>query len=135
MIALDTSVIVAALLDWHEAHEPASQAARGGAIPAHALLETYSVITRLPAPHRLTPGVASSLLAGWFPSERILMPGLGLVQSIVQRLADAGIGGGASYDALVGLTAAEHGAELRTRDQRAATTYDALSVPYRLVTS
>ncbi len=135
MIALDTSVVVAALVGWHEAHERARQAARGGGIPAHALLESYSVLTRLPAPHRLEPGVASSLLAGWFPSERILMPGSGLVQSIVARLADAGIGGGAAYDALVGLTAAEHGAELRTRDHRAAATYDALSVPYRLVAS
>lgn len=135
MIALDTSVVVAALLGWHEAHEVALHAARGGGIPAHALLESYSVLTRLPAPHRLAPGVASTLLAGWFPSERVLMPGSGLILSIVARLADAGIGGGATYDALVGLTAAEHGAELHTRDQRAATTYDALSVPYQLVAS
>lgn len=135
MIALDTSVVVAALLDWHEAHEPARRAANGGAIPAHALLESYSVLTRLPAPHRVGPDVARSLLAGWFPSERILLPGSGLVRSIVDRLAEAGIGGGAAYDALIGLTAADHGAELRTRDQRAAVTYDALSVPYRLVTT
>ena len=133
MIALDTSVVVAALLGCHEAHEAARQAARGGAIPAHALLESYSVLTRLPAPHRLAPDVASRLLAGWFPAGRLLLPSSGLVASLVARLADAGIGGGSAYDALVGLTAAEHGAELRTRDQRAAVTYDALSVPYQLV--
>lgn len=134
MIALDTSVVVAAVLGWHEAHDQARRAARGGGIPAHALLESYSVLTRLPAPHRVAPGVASSLIAGWFPPERILVPSSELTRSVMGRLAAAGIGGGAAYDALVGLTAAEHGAELRTRDQRAAVTYDALSVPYRLVT-
>lgn len=133
MIALDTSVVVAALLGWHEAHEQALDAARGGGIPAHALLESYSVLTRLPAPHRLAPDVVSSLIAGWFPPERIFVPSAALARSVVGRLAAAGIGGGASYDALVGLTAAEHGAELRTRDRRAAVTYDALSVPHSLV--
>lgn len=134
MIALDTSVVVAALLGWHEAHEQARRAARGGGIPAHALVESYAVLTRLPAPHRVAPGVASRLLAGWFPSVRIFVPSPELARSVVGRLAAAGIGGGAAYDALVGLTAAEHGAELRTRDQRAAATYEALSVPHRLVT-
>lgn len=133
MIALDTSVVVAALLGWHEAHESARRAAGGAVIPAHALLESYSVLTRLPAPHRVAPAVASTLLAGWFPPERILHPGPDLGGSIVARLADAGIGGAAVYDALVALTAAGHGAELRTRDRRAAVTYDALTVPYRLV--
>lgn len=134
MIALDTSVVVAALLGWHEAHEQARSAARGGGVPAHALLESYAVLTRLPAPHRVASRVASSLIAGWFPPEQIFVPSAELARSVVERLAAAGIGGGAAYDALVGLTAAEHGAELRTRDRRAAVTYDALSVPYRLVT-
>ena len=48
MIAADSSVVVAALLDWHEAHEASRQAAQGAVIPAHALAETYSVLTRLP---------------------------------------------------------------------------------------
>lgn len=133
MNALDTSVVVAAVLSWHEAHEAARRAAIGAGLAAHALLESYSVLTRLPAPHRLAPEVAGALLAGWFPPERVLVPAPAVMRSIVPRLAEAGIGGGAVYDALIGLTAAEHGAELRTRDHRAAATYDALSVPYRLV--
>ena len=52
---------------------------------------------------------------------------------IVQRLAGAGIAGGAVYDALIGLTAAQHGAELVTRDVRAAATYEALAVPHRVI--
>jgi toxin FitB len=39
-------------------------------------------------------------------------------------LAAAGIPGGAVYDALVGLAAAQHGAHLATRDARAVGTYE-----------
>ena len=59
--AVDTSVIIAALLGWHEAHDPALRAlitasdTGGGTllIPAPALVEAYAVMTRLPAPHEL----------------------------------------------------------------------------------
>ena len=133
MKALDSSVVVAALLSWHEAHKLARRAATGNAIPAHALLETYSVLTRLPAPHRLAPGTAGTLLSGWFQPKRILVPGKQLTSSLVDLLVRSGISGGASYDALVGLTAAGHGLELLTRDQRAIGTYEALGVPHRLL--
>jgi predicted nucleic acid-binding protein len=133
MIALDTSVVIAAVLAWHEEHATARDAADGGAAPAHVVLESYSVLTRLPSPHRVTPTVATELLDGWFPSKRILLPGAALVRSLTARLGNAGVEGGAAYDALIGLTAAEHGAELLTRDARAARTYEALSVPYRLL--
>jgi len=133
VIALDMSVVVAAVLSWHEAHEVARRAAVGGSIPAHALLEAYSVLTRLPAPHRVAPEVAEELLSGWFPAVRVLVPEPGLASVIVQRLAAAGIAGGAVYDALIGLTAAHRGAELLTRDARAAATYEALSVPHRVI--
>jgi hypothetical protein len=36
------------------------------------------------------------------------------------------IAGGAVYDALVGLAAAEHGVQLATRDARARATYEAV---------
>ena len=134
MIALDTSVVVAALLVWHEGHELARRAAAGGAVPAHVLLESYSVLTRLPAPHRLASAVASTLLAGWFEPQAVLVPTPATTSAVVSRLAAAGVAGGAAYDGLVALTAAEHGAELVTRDRRAAVTYDSLSVPYRLLT-
>lgn len=70
MRALDTSVVIPALLGWHEAHEPARRAA----VPSHAPLETYSVLTRLPAPHRVSSEVAEQLLAAWFPATRIITP-------------------------------------------------------------
>lgn len=43
-------------------------------------------------------------------------------------LSGLGIAGGAVYDALVGLAALEHDAELATRDLRAKATYEALGV-------
>jgi predicted nucleic acid-binding protein len=43
-------------------------------------------------------------------------------------LSGLGISGGAVYDALVALAAAEHGAELATRDARARTTYETVGV-------
>ena len=69
--ALDSSVIVAGLLAWHEAHERSFRAlvqARRGTIvvPGPALVEAYAVMTRLPAPHRLAPSDAIDLLSGSF---------------------------------------------------------------------
>ncbi|MEX2240756.1 MAG: PIN domain-containing protein [Burkholderiales bacterium] len=53
MIAADTSVVVAAFASWHEGHAAALRAlGRGVRVPAHVLLESYSVLTRLPPPHR-----------------------------------------------------------------------------------
>lgn len=133
MKALDTSVVVAALVGWHEAHVVARRAASGNAVPAHVLIETYSVLTRLPAPHRFSTAVAGSLLQGWFPPRRVLVPPDDLSRSIIERSVAAGIGGGASYDALIGLTAMSHGLELVTRDARAARSYDALGVAHQLL--
>jgi predicted nucleic acid-binding protein len=132
-MAIDTSVAIPAMLSWHESHDDATPLAAGGAIPAHAMLETYAVLTRLPAPHRLAVDIAGRLVTGWFPADRILVPPAGLATSIVDRLVAASIAGGASYDALVGLTADAHGLELLTLDGRAARTYDALGVAFRVI--
>jgi predicted nucleic acid-binding protein len=131
--ALDSSVCIPALADWHEAHERSRPLAVGAVIPAHALVECYSVLTRLPDPDRLGVGVIREVLAARFPPGRVLASPPALQRSLVGRLADAGVAGGASYDGLVGLTAAHHGLVLLTRDRRAARTYDALGVEYRLV--
>ena len=133
MIAVDTSLAVAALTQWHVAHESSRRAASGAAIPAHARLETYSVLTRMPPPHRLAPDVVAELLARRFAGDRILVPSAGLAREIVERCRTAGIDGGAVYDALVGLTAAESGCRLLTRDERAAGAYARLGLDFELV--
>lgn len=51
MTAVDTSLVVAAFASWHERHEAARRAMDGGVrLIEHCALETYSVLTRLPAP-------------------------------------------------------------------------------------
>jgi hypothetical protein len=131
--AVDTSVVVAALAQWHEAHDVARPAARGADIPLHAFVESYSVLTRMPAPHRVRAEVARQLLEAWFPPDKVLDPPPEFAAAFLGRLVDAGVSGGATYDALVGLTAATHGVELTSRDQRAATTYRRLGIPFRLL--
>lgn len=133
MTALDTSVAVPSLVGWHEHHEACRRAARGALLPAHALVETFSVLTRLPAPHRLQSDVARSLLTARFGGARLLAAPAALQRSIVELAAASGISGGAIYDALVGLTARHHGEILLTRDRRAAVTYDRLSVKFTYV--
>jgi predicted nucleic acid-binding protein len=133
VIAVDTSVAVAALVGWHEAHERARHAASGAGIPAHARLETYSVLTRLPPPHRLAADIAAVLVGRWFPEARTLVPSARLSRRLVERCSSLGLEGGAMYDALVGLTAAEAKRTLVTRDARAAETYARLGVAFELV--
>ena len=134
MTAIDTSVAVAALAGWHAEHHAARRAAGGAAIPAHARIETYSVLTRMPPPHRLASDVAVQLLRRWFPGDRILVPPARLSRTIVERCGEANVVGGAVYDALVALTAAASGHMLITRDERAATTYRLLSIDFELRT-
>jgi predicted nucleic acid-binding protein len=131
--AIDTSVAVAALAAWHEHHDVARRAAVGASIPAHARLEVYSVLTRLPPPHRLDPEVAGEVIRRWFPPARTIVASKRLSSSIVERCLAAGIEGGAVYDALVGATASEAGDVLRTRDQRAAITYERLGIPFEMI--
>lgn len=133
MRAADTSVVVAALASWHEGHEAASAAVAAGVrLPAHCLLESYSVLTRLPPPHRFAPRVARDLLRARFDGPPLTLDGVAH-RALLDRLVDAGLSGGATYDALIGVTSAGHDAVLLTRDQRAVRVYSVLGVPFELV--
>lgn len=133
MTAVDTSVVVPALVGWHEHHDACAAAATGARIPGHVLAESYSVLTRLPSPHRLDAAVARTLLAGWFDQGGVLAASARLQRSLVHACGDAGIEGGAVYDGLVGLTARDHGEILLTRDRRAVRTYERLGIEYELL--
>ncbi len=125
-IALDSSVIVAALLSWHEKHHAAAKAveralaSKGGVvIPAHALFESFAVMTRLPAPHRLAPSDALTLLRDNFTSTRIATLTARNVWPILQKLAQLGLAGGLTYDAIILEAATDGGAtELLTLSER-----------------
>ena len=127
----DTSVLVPAVVSWHPAHAECRKALTDvTVIPGHVLLETYSVLTRLPAPHRLGPKDAADLLTG-LPFSALALPARRLVRLFPDVLGRHQIRGGATYDALVAATALHHGHRLISRDHRARGTYEAVGVTVR----
>lgn len=134
MIAADTSLVVAAFASWHEGHASALAALeRSPRLPAHVVLESFSVLTRLPTPHRAPADLVTSFLKLRFPDPPLaLAPGSHL--GLLAELAAAGFSGGSVYDAVVAATAREAGATLLSRDRRAARIYDQLGTRYELLT-
>jgi predicted nucleic acid-binding protein len=102
--------MVAAVCTWHERHLAAANEIerrldRGErlAVAAHSLAETYAVLTRLPAPHRLAPADAWSLVkANFVDHATIAALDAGAYATLLHRLATIGVGGGRTYDALIG---------------------------------
>ena len=133
MKAADTSLVVAAFASWHETHEAARRALDGGLrLPEHCALETYSVLTRLPAPHRAPGEVVRDFLKARFP-EPFLRLSPAAYRAFLLGLAEREIAGGAAYDALVAATAAEHDAELVSCDRRASAVYERYAVRLQLL--
>lgn len=129
----DTSALVPALASWHEYHDLAGPVVRAAtAIPGHVLVETLSVLTRLPAPHRIAAPVVLDALRRLSPTVVTLSPEEHLMT--IERLPSHGVTGGAVYDGLVAATAAEHGLVLHTLDRRARVTYEAVGVRYSVLT-
>jgi predicted nucleic acid-binding protein len=133
MIAVDTSVVVAGFATWHEGHASAAAVlARAPRIPAHVLVEAFSVLTRLPPPHRAPAQLVQRFLAERFREAPLVLPG-SRHMALIDAAGREGITGGAIYDALIATTALHAGATLVTRDQRARATYDRIKVPYEFV--
>jgi predicted nucleic acid-binding protein len=122
--AADTSLVVAAFASWHEKHEPARRALDAGLrLIEHCALETYSVLTRLPPPHRAPADVVRDFLSARFP-RAFLRLSPAAHRTFLLELPEQGVVGGSAYDALVAATAAEHAAELLTCDRRALAVYE-----------
>ncbi len=133
MIAVDSSVVVAAFATWHEGHQSAvSVLARKPQIPAHALIESFSVLTRLPPPHRGAADVVREFLAERFPNAPLVLPGAS-IQRLLAKAVESQLAGGAIFDALIGETARHAGARLLTRDRRAVPTYERIGAEFELV--
>jgi predicted nucleic acid-binding protein len=134
VIAVDTSVVVAAFASWHEGHASAVAAlVRKPRVPAHVLIETYSVLTRLPAPHRAPADLVSAFLSERFSEAPLVLPPRAHL-SLVKQAATLGLLGGSVYDALIAATARHARARLLTRDRRAATIYERLDTDFELLT-
>jgi predicted nucleic acid-binding protein len=105
---LDTSCLVAAVCAWHSHHdvtrreiERREAAGETLVLAAHSLAEAFSVLTRLPEPHRLHPNDALALIeANWRETRLVALAGSDY-RATLRRCRDVGIGGGAVYDALI----------------------------------
>lgn len=108
-VLLDTSVLVAAMVEGHPAHGrafPWLQRVKAGldvgVVAAHSLAELYSVLTTLPLQPRISTGAAEQLIM------RNILDICEVVSlsetdyaGLITHLAAAGIMGGATYDALI----------------------------------
>ena len=120
--------MIAALASWHEQHDAAAAALESvSTLPAHALIEVYSVLTRLPSGLAVAAPVAAAALAQRFPDPPLEFEDRA---GLIERLAGAGVFGGASYDGLVALEAAANDRTLLTLDERAQQAYVRLAAPF-----
>lgn len=132
-LLLDTSAALALLVEDNTAHVAVQSACAGATLglAGHASAETYSVLTRLPGPNRLSPPAAANAIRTAFP--RSISLSEADARTAVEVLAEAGIAGGAVYDGLVALCARAAGTTLVTCDRRATGTYAALGVDVRVI--
>lgn len=118
-VLLDTTVLVAALVEAHPRHAqafPWLQKIRSGAVKAmistHSMAETYAVLTTLPISPRIAPSAAWALL------EHSVMPyveavdlSASEVRQAIHQMSRQGLSGGVVYDALIAAAAVKGGAE------------------------
>jgi predicted nucleic acid-binding protein len=106
----DTNCIVALLLPWHEHHARARAEAERRlddgevlVLTAHTLVETYAVLTRLPAPHRLLPDACRALLeANFTPETAEVVVLLGDDhRRLIHEAPENNLAGGHVYDAVI----------------------------------
>lgn len=124
MRVVDSGVVVAGFASWHRAH-PASLGELAGRpqIAAHSLAEAFSVLTRLPAPHRAPAGLVSRFLDAAFLQDPLTLESRRYRRLVTHRLAAAGISGGAIYDALIAKAVRAVDGTMVTLDRRALATY------------
>jgi predicted nucleic acid-binding protein len=123
VIAVDTSVVVAGLSPWHERHDVCRELLdQRPTIIGHALVESFSVLIRLPAPYRMPGQLAAELLTANFTDPPLVLSAAGYLR-FLRDISSWWVVGGAVYDALIAITAQTHAATLATLDERAARTY------------
>ena len=111
--------MVAAVCGWHERHAAAANALearldRGDqlVVAAHALAETYAVLTRFPSPHRLAPEDAWTLVeANFVTGARVTALSARDYVRLIANLAGSGMAGGRTYDAIIADCARRAGAD------------------------
>lgn len=118
-ILFDTSVLVAALVKAHPAHERAvswlKRAKTGEVtmiISSHTLAELYAVLTTLPVSPRISPDMAWRLINENIEKTATVVP-LDTEDYIetIRQLKAGGFSGGIVYDALIFKAALKSGAD------------------------
>jgi predicted nucleic acid-binding protein len=132
LIAPDSSVVIAALAPWHEAHQAARDALKAEEVglPAHVALETTSALSRMPQGRRVAPSVVLEALERAFPNRWLTLAG-DEQRRALRRAVAGGVRGGALYDALIAATAVHYDAFLLSADGRARATYDVMGARAR----
>jgi predicted nucleic acid-binding protein len=118
-VLLDTSVLVAALVEAHPRHAqafPWLQRVRGAdvqaVIAAHSIAETYAVLTSLPVRPRIAPSAAWTLVEqSVLPFVQIVDLSSSEIREVIQHLSRRALSGGVAYDALIAETARKAHAE------------------------
>jgi predicted nucleic acid-binding protein len=108
-VLLDTSVLVAAMVESHPAHARAlpwlqrvQDGTEVGLVAAHSLAELYAILTTLPVQPHIPPVVARQLIQHNVLNrfEVVVLSDEDYV-TVIDHLSDLGIAGGATYNALI----------------------------------
>jgi toxin FitB len=114
---LDSNCVIALLSEWHFHHRVTlscyQHLLEGGwtpVVPIHVILESFSVLTRVPVPYRLPPEAASLAIEQTFATAIVGDLAAETAWTTLAALAQRGLGGGKIYDALIAASAAASGA-------------------------
>ena len=133
LVAADASVLVAAVVSWHERHRAAASAVEAAlarrtlVLPSTVIVDAYAILTRLPAQHRLAHADAFHLLRSSFGTARVAGPRTRDAWSMLRRFSVAPIGGSDVYDAQLVEIAKDAGAKTLLSFRRAE--LERLAVP------
>jgi predicted nucleic acid-binding protein len=116
----DSNCLIAVMSAWHEHHGAATaeidrrlDARETMALAAPALVEAYAVLTRLPAPHRLSAADAMQLLDTNFVRHgTVIALDAARYLDVLRALVEHRIAGGRSYDAVIAACAEHAGADV-----------------------
>ena len=118
---IDTSVMIAGLVDNHEFHSlarPHLVEAAAGIVPGIVLAETWAALRR--APWNLAPEAVAQALAPWASAERSAETPAASYAHVLRSGRSLNLGDNV-HDLLIALTCAAHDLPLATFDRRQAT--------------
>jgi predicted nucleic acid-binding protein len=112
-ILLDTSILVAAIVEAHPAHEralPWLQRIKAGSdegfVAAHSIAELYAVLSVLPLQPRISPAIVNKLIQqDVFDICEIVTLSDQDYKRVIKHLSESNIVGGVTYDAVILYTA------------------------------